>query len=492
MFNLLTGLWTPFVCLAILWLLFLVRYLSTKCCKSCGLRNGAVSPAPVSSPESSALENAPTQSFSKVSTFASLPDAKFSIRDCCESRFKFQYIYQTVITDPHLVQKHVRATIALLLFSYNSIVNTIFKFVDCYEIAPSESYVSTAPAISCQSDEYKRMFPLIVVLLVVIVGLSPLIIIAFLYRIRHRLDDSVIRLKFGVLYQYYRPSIFFWVCYLVFFVRFVLFVLISHFFVSLLKLQEAIIIARRVVLICLTVFLRNSSNGFSLITVTNLLFLLSQLYLLPFEDSGDNQRENLTLAVLTLVTSLLTQAPRPLPLSYAIPLSLLVLFTGFGLVFSIVASKLCKRKTNRTLTASGLESKKGNVASVMEVEMPSLHNSNNMKTNPFDLNSSFLNPSSVPSSSDPMLHLPTSSPTPEPQSVDHIVPLVSTEDQRAPEQPRPSSRHSSLPQSSEPLPLSPLQRSLLPPLRTDPVVSVSSVPIPPPDSSPLPPSSSSS
>jgi hypothetical protein len=188
-----------------------------------------------------------------------------------------------------------------------------------------------------------------------------------------------------------------------------------------LPLQEAIIVLRRVVLICLTVFLRNSSNGFSLITVANLLFLLSQLYLLPFEDSGDNQRENLTLAILTLCTSLLTQAPRPLPLNYAIPLSLLVIFTALGLVFSILATKLCKKRTNRTVTASGLEAKKGNDPA-MEVEMPML-----TTKDAFALNSP-LTSSSVPlpnlaSSSDPVAHTPVANASVQATHDDQVVPF---------------------------------------------------------------------
>jgi hypothetical protein len=112
------------------------------------------------------------------------------------------------------------------------------------------------------------------------------------------------------------------------------------------------IVARRVILISMNVFLRNSSNGFSIITVTNLLFLLLQLYLSPYESPADNTRENITLAILTLVTSLLTQAPRPLTVDYSVPLSLLVFLAVLGMMASIFAEKFCRAKCSRFFSSS--------------------------------------------------------------------------------------------------------------------------------------------
>jgi hypothetical protein len=92
-----------------------------------------------------------------------------------------------------------------LLFSYNSIVNTTFRFVNCYAIGDNESYVASAPAISCQSAEYQSLLPLIIVIQVVVVGLSPLLIVLFMYHIRKRLEEKAILSRYGVLFQYYRP-----------------------------------------------------------------------------------------------------------------------------------------------------------------------------------------------------------------------------------------------------------------------------------------------
>jgi hypothetical protein len=93
----------------------------------------------------------------------------------------------------------------------------------------------------------------------------------------------------------------------------------------------------------MTVFLRNTTGGFSFITSANLIFLLAQLYFLPFGEAGDNHRENLTLAVLTFCTAILTQAPRPLPNEYAVcPCCLLrlIAFDCLLLVFQIPLSIL--------------------------------------------------------------------------------------------------------------------------------------------------------
>jgi hypothetical protein len=109
---------------------------------------------------------------------------------------------------------------------------------------------------------------------------------------------------------------------------------------------------RKVLLIALAVFLKHASNGYSLITVVNILFLLLQLYILPYDKSADNHKENITLVVLTLITALLTQAPQPLPPNYALPLTLLVLVTVAGIGVSIFVRIVGQRLASNSKTLS--------------------------------------------------------------------------------------------------------------------------------------------
>jgi hypothetical protein len=211
MFQLLTGLWTPFVCVAILWLIFAIRRLGIACCHN---KYTVVEPITIAEPSpdnSSSKDDRDTSETSPsgstaISASSSYPaldsfvSPGFSCSRFCESKSKCGYLYSTVIFDRHLFDKNIRATIALLLFSYNSILSTCFRFVDCIELSPNESYVTSAPAISCQSSEYRTFYPMIVVVLVVVVGFLPVLLLFVSYRIRSHLREPTTLLRYGVLY----------------------------------------------------------------------------------------------------------------------------------------------------------------------------------------------------------------------------------------------------------------------------------------------------
>lgn len=75
-------------------------------------------------------------------------------------------------------------------FSFSSISQVVFQFLDCKEITPDVSVMSSIPAIRCYKGSWNNLLPLIVVLLILFVILSPLYMLAWLYH----------RRKYGALY----------------------------------------------------------------------------------------------------------------------------------------------------------------------------------------------------------------------------------------------------------------------------------------------------
>jgi hypothetical protein len=224
MFQLLLGLWSPFVCLALLWLTYLIRLcLSATLPRCCAGRIQSDSVVPLSVPTTpSALEEPMTGSKPLYairsptitsSSPSSPPSLSFSLSACWRSPSKCSYVFHHAIFDANLFNKHVRTSVALLLFSYNSFVNTLFKYVDCTQLDENSSFVTSIPAISCESAEYRSVFPLIVCLIILVVGLPVVTMIVLVrMKLKARLDQPTTILRYGVLFQYYRPSIYFWVC----------------------------------------------------------------------------------------------------------------------------------------------------------------------------------------------------------------------------------------------------------------------------------------
>jgi hypothetical protein len=223
-------------------------------------------------------------------TFSSSPVAS-PTKPSCPTR-----VYR-LLDQGFLVDRYIRSSVALFILSYNSIVDACFRYLDCLEIEPGESYVSSMPAVSCQSSEYRNMWPLVLTLLIVVVGLLPLLIVLFLYRKRQRLQEDQFKRRFGNLYEFFLPSYFFW---------------------------EIFLLARRVILIVIMVQLQRDDALYSTASVINIIFALFQLYFNPFVKQQDNTHESIALVVLTLLTTFLTGTTRPLSVAYAVCLSLLV------------------------------------------------------------------------------------------------------------------------------------------------------------------------
>jgi hypothetical protein len=168
------------------------------------------------------------------------------------------------------------------------------------------------PAVRCESAEYRAVYPLFLIVLIVIVCLVPVLLALLLTKYRKRLSEPSFINRFGVLFIYYTPSNFFW---------------------------EVLITVRKISLISMMVFLKTSNELYSFITVLNLLFMLAHLYAHPYQAQADNKRESVTLVVLALCTALLSNAPSPLTLDYQIPLSLLIILASLSILASIALAR---------------------------------------------------------------------------------------------------------------------------------------------------------
>eukprot|EP00736_Rhodelphis_marinus_P013978 Rmarinus@m.19985 len=102
------------------------------------------------------------------------------------------------------------AVLALMLMHPLLFSKSIEPFI-CDEEADGYYYMSAAPEYRCYEDqEWQDNLGMFVVGLVVW-GLGiPVFVMVLLYRIRHRLFDYDVRVRFGLIYKGYKPSCFWW------------------------------------------------------------------------------------------------------------------------------------------------------------------------------------------------------------------------------------------------------------------------------------------
>src|SRR5207245_484397 len=86
--------------------------------------------------------------------------------------------------------RYIRTGIAILLYSYMAVALTCLKYLQCVNVS-SERVVFSTPAISCNSDEYKRYLPIVILLLVVDTCLAPIMIAIALYKHKHLITTEI-------------------------------------------------------------------------------------------------------------------------------------------------------------------------------------------------------------------------------------------------------------------------------------------------------------
>jgi hypothetical protein len=106
---------------------------------------------------------------------------------------------------------YTRTACSLLLYSYLQITSSCLTYVNCVEVN-GKRVVFDAPAIECDSADYNRWLPLVVLLIVLEVCLFPLLVLVFLFRRRTDImkSDARFRKSYGVLFESFVPGCWFW------------------------------------------------------------------------------------------------------------------------------------------------------------------------------------------------------------------------------------------------------------------------------------------
>jgi len=142
--------------------------------------------------------------------------------------------------------------------------------------------VATSPAIHCDSHEYKRLKPLVAVLLVFPVALFPFLVMAYVYRHGKYLGAAMLghikltglALRLGPIYETYTPKHIWW---------------------------ESLALVRRTLLVVLSVGISDLLYRAQAFNFLMFLIFLCQIYANPFLNTKDNVLESISLGVLVVI-----------------------------------------------------------------------------------------------------------------------------------------------------------------------------------------------
>jgi alpha-tubulin suppressor-like RCC1 family protein len=229
-----------------------------------------------------------------------------------------------------------RTFISLFLFSYQAIVQTCFKYLQCIEVGPIY-VVFSVPAIKCNTDEYNYWRIIIILLLIIIVALTPIILFIFLYKKRKLIQNTGINmLKYwGILYEQYKSNCYYW---------------------------NIIVLIRQVLLVILNyIFFQDYRYKYLFFTYFNVFIFILQLIFRPYNKYNDNILEFISQLILILITIFIGMNDLPLLLTGQIYLFILVIpFIIFMAIVIIINRKLkivkyfniifnlCSTNTNNT------------------------------------------------------------------------------------------------------------------------------------------------
>ncbi|KYQ88353.1 leucine-rich repeat-containing protein (LRR) [Tieghemostelium lacteum] len=111
--------------------------------------------------------------------------------------------------DKKWIRSGVRVNLLALNFLYLPLCIYIFQNFTCrYDDYTGNSYMSFFPYIQCNGSEYKRMFAVSAIAIVVYVIGIPLLFFGLLYHFRNRLEDPAILHSIGSIYIDYRKSVY--------------------------------------------------------------------------------------------------------------------------------------------------------------------------------------------------------------------------------------------------------------------------------------------
>ena len=175
----------------------------------------------------------------------------------------------------------VRTTSALMIYSFSTLTSVLFNFLQCVDVG-EQRVLYRSPEVDCNSSEYASRLWLIWLLLVVwVIGL-PLAVMGILFRgyRKQLLADQAFRGTWGLLYESYSHKRFFF---------------------------EPLLLIRRVSVVALAVLLYSDQLARTqALSFVCFIWCLAQVLSRPFARSIVNYLETTSLALLTIVSVLLT------------------------------------------------------------------------------------------------------------------------------------------------------------------------------------------
>jgi hypothetical protein len=180
----------------------------------------------------------------------------------------FWTVHFAVRRDKGVFRRQWVATLVVLFFLIHpNILRSNFSYFSCTEIQSGEFWLNENLDIRC-FDSKHNSFALVVVLPVLVIWglLVPLLVLLYLVRNRRKLREINTKLRFGFLYNGFKQSKFYW---------------------------EFVIMFRKILIICIVVFIGNQSIPIQALTLVLLLlhFLVLQYLTRPYANTELNQME---------------------------------------------------------------------------------------------------------------------------------------------------------------------------------------------------------
>lgn len=116
---------------------------------------------------------------------------------CCHDRVQ-RWCYA-----PH---RYWRSVLDIYLFGYSTMVTTLIGYMSCVPVGITERVIFTAPTISCNDVMYTAWLVPVVTIFIVMVIIPPIAFIIFLRLHQTRFTYDHFKAKFGVLYEAFQPS----------------------------------------------------------------------------------------------------------------------------------------------------------------------------------------------------------------------------------------------------------------------------------------------
>lgn len=215
----------------------------------------------------------------------------------------------------------LRTTLALLMFSYNTITYTVFSFLQCVD-AGGTRVVRSSPSIECSGPVYDSYLVLALLLMIFIVIGGPLALLFFLIRNRQGIweDRPEVRARLGLLYEVYRKKR-------------------SHYF-------EFVAQSRRTIYLGIVTTTTTSSrvDRYTALSLVSIGFLLLHVVMMPFKNGHENALELLCLTSLTCLAVVLARVETlPFPDLEFVVTALLVFIPSLILVALSILSRVRKQ-----------------------------------------------------------------------------------------------------------------------------------------------------